>query len=156
MVNLVFCTKNSLLPTSSKGGGGFGCISSSSFGGGWEEALACTMLYGEEYSITLPTIDATNEPFNIGFKTANTQQQKMVTVAPNPANNQCTFSYSLANQEPATLQLFDIQGNLLEQHTLMGTGQLTLAVANLTTGLYYYKVIQQGFAQQTDQLIIVK
>jgi hypothetical protein len=114
------------------------------------------MLYGEEYSITLPTIDATNEPFNIGFKTANTQQQKMVTVAPNPANNQCTFSYSFANQEPATLQLFDIQGNLLEQHTLMGTGQLTLAVANLTTGLYYYKVIQQGFAQQTDQLIIVK
>ncbi len=49
MENLVFCTKNSLLPTFSFGGGGFGCINSSeggeglgcinsSEGGGWEEA----------------------------------------------------------------------------------------------------------------------
>ena len=38
MENLVFCIKDSLLPTSSKGGGVLGCINPSSFGGGWEEA----------------------------------------------------------------------------------------------------------------------
>ena len=134
MANLAFCIKNSLLPTSSKGGGGFGCISSSSFGGGWEEARAG------------------NSNWQTSFKTSNA----IIKLYPNPAANNFTIETQLATTDtPLTLNLYGLDGVLVLTKQI-NTNTAVISTETLNAGIYVCTVMQNGNVLQREKLVITK
>lgn len=117
---------------------------------------ALLMLYGEEYSIQLPSIDGTNEPFNIGFKTADSEQQKAVSVAPNPAKDAIQIEHHFAVDETGKFCLFSLDGQLLYNTTLVGDGNYAVSTQGMASGIYFYTIEQDGKLLQRNKIVIIK
>jgi hypothetical protein len=68
-------------------------------------------------------------------------------VRPNPSDREMWVSFSLPGNEPATLELVDITGRLVREHTVTGAGRRTLdlaAGARLSPGVYVIRLTQAG------------
>src|SRR5665648_27038 len=73
-----------------------------------------------------------------------------VLVYPNPANDFIQFDFPY-QQEPAFLQIFDIQGKLILERKL--TNQNPIPVSSLHKGVYIYKLQMKGMISKGKLLI---
>lgn len=118
---------------------------------------ALLMLYGEEYSITLPALDNTTEPFNIGFKTNSAdEQQPWVTLSPNPAKDAVQIQHHLADNQTGKFCLYSPDGQLLHSATLVGNGNYVLSTQNMASGVYFYTLEQNGQTLQRNKIVLIK
>jgi hypothetical protein len=78
---------------------------------------------------------------------------------PNPFNPVTTIEYYLPNSSHITLKLFDILGSevkLLDSgYRGGGVHKLSVTAENLTSGVYYYRLVTEGFIE-TQKMIIMK
>lgn len=80
-----------------------------------------------------------------------------ISIYPNPAKSVVTISYSGLNNLPATLTFIDMLGNVVSTSTLNNTtGQTTLDVSALSSGIYLYQFTGAGNLLKTGKLIIAK
>jgi len=87
-------------------------------------------------------IDTLVSKFAIGLKERNILNS-IISVSPNPANNNITISYQLKQSSAVIISVFDITGKLittLNQSGLAGLNQSTIDIANLKGGLYFLQV----------------
>jgi PKD repeat protein len=75
---------------------------------------------------------------------------------PNPTNNQTSLQYALADKQTANLQVYDMNGRIVNHATLTGAGEYNLDTHNLSSGLYMYLVTVDGIVITRDKLVIVK
>jgi subtilisin-like proprotein convertase family protein len=68
-----------------------------------------------------------------------TNLENIVSVYPNPVNNQLTVS-GLTNDIVATLTITDITGKTVRNPTISSVNQQTIDVSNLSTGVYFLKI----------------
>ena len=76
---------------------------------------------------------------NIGLESSND-----IVAYPNPFTDQ--FTVKLADLSTATIQVFDINGRLVENQTTNDTFEVELG-QNLSTGIYNVRVEQNGETQ---------
>jgi hypothetical protein len=163
MENLVFCIKSNTVDTvqnSSCTNSSFwrGVYYSSSFGGGWEEAAILYQARGYEFPVIIPPLNDGDVYGYTVFKqdmTANTNVP-FGKFVPNPTNNQTSLQYVLADKQTANLQVYDMNGRIVNHATLTGTGEYNLDTHNLSSGLYMYLVTVDGIVITRDKLVIVK
>jgi hypothetical protein len=68
-------------------------------------------------------------------------------IRPNPADRELWVSFSLPRAEPATLELIDVSGRRIREHTVAGPGRQTVDLAagsRLAPGLYIVRLTQNG------------
>ena len=78
---------------------------------------------------------------------------------PNPFNPGTTIKYSIPTQSKVIIKVFDILGNeietLVNEEKTAGTYELTWTIANLPSGVYFYK-LQAGNFIQTKKMVLLK
>ncbi|MCI0496200.1 T9SS type A sorting domain-containing protein, partial [candidate division KSB1 bacterium] len=78
---------------------------------------------------------------------------------PNPFNSTTTICYSLAKREKVTIELFNTTGQrvkiLLDEFQPAGQHVIHLNVAQLTSGLYFYR-IKAGSYSATRKMILMR
>jgi len=107
------------------------------------------------------------DPVNTDYSnvcTANSIQQNAINSTylqafPNPAHDQVTVNFSLINETTATLQLFDLLGNVVDMVSLSNAGagfhSATLVTKDLPQGTYFIKLITKDISK-TTKIIVVK
>ena len=75
---------------------------------------------------------------------------------PNPTNNQTSLQYALADKQTANVQVYDMNGRIVNHATLTGAGEYNLDTHNLSSGLYLYSVEQNGKILLRSKLAIIK
>ena len=70
------------------------------------------------------------------------QQENASNVFPNPSSTQATIEvHLLANELPATLKVFDPNGNeVTEEKNLGVNNSITISTLGLPAGIYYYDI----------------
>jgi len=78
---------------------------------------------------------------------------------PNPFNPSTTISYSIPNSSFVTLKVYDVLGNevavLVNQQQSAGKYNVTFNAANLSSGIYLYKIDVEGFSA-IKKLLLMK
>ncbi len=78
---------------------------------------------------------------------------------PNPFNPETKISYTVARAGRVTIRVYDILGKevatLMDGERQPGSYQATFSAANLTSGVYYYRMTAGGYAA-TRRMIVVK
>jgi hypothetical protein len=96
--------------------------------------------YGTTCTITTPGV-APNSPILLNL---NEGFEESISVYPNPFNNE--FSIMLPTSDGANIQLFDINGRLIENRQVQDEYEITMG-QNLNTGVYLVRVEQNGETQ---------
>ena len=74
---------------------------------------------------------------------------------PNPAANNLTLSYYSQRSINTLFEIYDVIGNKVISSKL-NSSQTVVDITNLTSGVYFYKVMADGVNIKTDKLIIMK
>ena len=70
---------------------------------------------------------------------------------PNPSNEYTTLDI---DQSPVTFLLYDMTGNIIFRRDNLQSGTYTFSTANISNGLYYYRIISGSQDVSHDRLII--
>jgi hypothetical protein len=84
--------------------------------------------------------------------------EDLMTIYPNPANNQITLNFTLPdNTSEATLHLYGIDGRFIEQYTISSKQKtMELNVANFANGTYIYLLSADGKLIARKKLNVAK
>jgi hypothetical protein len=94
------------------------------------------------------------DPYSIIPKTFELNQNY-----PNPFNPETKIKFGLPKEGNVKLTVFDASGRQIEelvnQKLNAGTFEVTWNGSNLSSGIYFYKLVAEGFAE-TKKMIMVK
>ena len=101
-----------------------------------------------------------------GLKSSNVtlNQYKLSQNYPNPFNPSTTIRYSIPSVETeyfpsVQLKVYDILGNevatLVDENKPAGTYEVKFDAANLASGIYFYKLIADGYIS-TKKMVLLK
>ncbi len=113
---------------------------------------------GYEFPFEIPKMEGGDAWYTV-FKNATDNSATTLPViefSPNPAKNKLQINYTLATNEQANLNLFDINGRLMHFLTVKGQGKQNISVANYPEGLYFYTLEKEGRILHRNKLLIVK
>ena len=78
---------------------------------------------------------------------------------PNPFNPSTIISYSIPQGSFVSLKVYDLLGNeiatLVDEEKHAGSYEVEFVVVGLPSGIYFYKLIANGFTQ-TKKMILIK
>ncbi len=82
---------------------------------------------------------------------------KTINVYPNPAQDKINFNLDLIDSKNASLEIYDILGNRIEQRTLINnTNNVSIDLNLYTSGIYTFKIINQEEQIYTSKFIVSK
>lgn len=106
-----------------------------------EADSACTIVY---FNGTTTAIDEISETSFSEFH-------------PNPTPSTTILNYNLPSNKQAEVLFFDMMGNLVKKHQLMGQdAQLKISVSDLKAGLYFANIMVDGQLQEIKRLVVTK
>jgi len=86
----------------------------------------------------------------------DTIKTSYLKVYPNPAKEQVTITYQLANSS-GLFELYDVTGRLVTSFDITtSSGQMTLSVADIPSGIYIYKLVSDGDSDKLGKLAVIK
>jgi hypothetical protein len=114
------------------------------------EILVVENYLSEKYNIVLGIEDQSNEI---------PSQFILAQNYPNPFNPSTTIHFSLPSSEFVTLKVFDVLGNevatLVNEEKATGSYEVNFNAANLSSGVYLYK-LQAGSFIETKKMLLLK
>ncbi|MEM9884557.1 MAG: tail fiber domain-containing protein [Bacteroidota bacterium] len=93
------------------------------------------------------------------IESALEQGEMLAQNHPNPFQDYTTISYNLpANVKTAQLQIMDAQGHLTSSIPLqqLGVGQVAINTTNLSSGVYYYRLLVDGQVMESKKMNLVR
>jgi photosystem II stability/assembly factor-like uncharacterized protein len=80
-----------------------------------------------------------------------------IVLSPNPNNGNMSLTYYLGEADQASMSIYDISGRIVASYSLnIQSGLLNINNEQLTSGVYFYKVIVDNQEVKRDKIIIVK
>jgi hypothetical protein len=114
--------------------------------GSWNtNAISSATLSGGSYSLALTGVTSFS-PFavfgkNIALGVASISASDMLYVYPNPATDRLTIQ--TGSTDKITVEISDLNGQIVSKYELAGSNN-TIEVANLSTGSYLVRVLNNG------------
>jgi len=103
-----------------------------------------------------------NPTGNIGIQNISTEIPSKYSLSqnyPNPFNSMCNVQFSMSNAGNVKLVVYDIMGRevqtLVNERLNAGTYETTFDGTMLTSGVYFYKLVTDGFTE-TKKMILIK
>ncbi len=119
------------------------------FSGNW-------VSFGEDANKELYIIDIGGSIYKIkGGEIAGTENfslENSLTMLPNPASE--NVSFSLKNDNIATIQLFDIRGRVVFSEKYISNNNKTISVSNLNSGIYFANIISEKGLSTVKKLMV--
>jgi hypothetical protein len=82
-----------------------------------------------------------------GIEKINADNNMMLGLYPNPAKNSTTVTVKLSKPEQVSVELYDIQGNLVKsvakERAPEGLNQYSVSLADMSAGVYYVRLITE-------------
>ncbi|MFK7774453.1 MAG: T9SS type A sorting domain-containing protein [Saprospiraceae bacterium] len=103
-----------------------------------------------EFTIDLVELRGLN-PTNINETTPLSE----INVFPNPAQDALTFESVLGIEKNTIVQVFDLQGKLMNQFNFSGNQQ-RIDVSNWSNGMYFYQILNDGEKIKNGKVSIIK
>jgi len=114
------------------------------------------MAYGEEILVQLPPLpDDLTEGEPIQFKNG-AENTDLINLYPNPATNQLQVQYRLPHKQEASLEIYNTLGKCVYRQHITHTGNLHLPIADWASGMYYYRLVQDGKTVVSKKLMVVQ
>ena len=108
--------------------------------------------YEETIEVVIPTGSKARLANEEETKTTN--KDSFVKVFPNPANGNITINHNLAAKEGViSLEIMDVMGRVLINKTINNTNN-QIDINQLSSGLYFYNVIQNDKMVQSGKLVV--
>lgn len=85
---------------------------------------------------------------------ADVTDKELITVYPNPAQNNITVSLN-SNNTKANIVIYSIDGKMVKQQ-ILNSGNTILSTNDLQNGMYYYCIFDDNKILQQSKLIIIK
>jgi len=102
-----------------------------------------------------------NPTGNIGIQNISTETPSKYSLSqnyPNPFNSMCNVQFTMRNAGNAELVVYDVQGRevqtLVNESLKPGTYEVKFDGSQLTSGVYFYKLITDGFTETRKMLLI--
>jgi hypothetical protein len=77
---------------------------------------------------------------------------------PNPFNPTTKINYSIPHSGDVQIKVFDILGNeiitLVDEYKIAGVYELTFDADNLPSGVYFYRMVTEGFSQSSKMILL--
>ncbi|GAB4142318.1 MAG: hypothetical protein Fur0041_17450 [Bacteroidia bacterium] len=96
---------------------------------------------------------------NVSYRTSGENETSVNTSSlyPNPAKGSVTVEINLLPEETGVLEIFDINGRLIQKQTVSGETQLaTLDVSAVEAGIYMVRLNVNGETRMNERLVILK
>jgi photosystem II stability/assembly factor-like uncharacterized protein len=89
----------------------------------------------------------------------SSQDSLIISIFPNPTQNQVTFQYNLPSVQLVTLAVFDAAGNLVAnilQRILQNPGIITLPMSttNFASGTYFFRLLSDNYSSTGSFIVI--
>jgi PKD repeat protein len=124
----------------------------------YQVKLIATNSFGSDTIIRTKYVHAT-PLIGIGNNEITLKEYKLEQNYPNPFNPTTSIKYSIAKSGFVTLKVYDITGRLVQtlvnDNLLSGTYEVTFNEENLTSGIYFYKLITKDFTE-TKRMLLIK
>ncbi|OWY26257.1 hypothetical protein BVG80_00030, partial [Sphingobacteriales bacterium TSM_CSM] len=120
------------------------------------------LAHGEEYQQNLPPLPdelmTANWQMYINYKQAGlvTNSETHISILPNPSQNEVSIHFQTTNLQPQELLFFDLTGKLRFKQILSSAGTYQLNTIDWSDGMYFYRLIQNGYVTSAGKLIILK
>jgi hypothetical protein len=113
------------------------------------------LLYGEEYSITLPSLDSLAN-VAIAFKT-QPLPLALNGLYPNPAKDAIHYDANvLPSSTEVNILIYNFQGQNIINYTAKGGDILNISADKLPVGMYFYQISHNGQIVLKDKLVLLK
>lgn len=80
----------------------------------------------------------------------------VIKVYPNPASSYATFIYSGIESHEMRLQIWNVNGQLVEHHDMDNSGEFRLNTTEFEPGIYLWTLVNNGDVIGRDRLVIVR
>ena len=85
---------------------------------------------------------------------STTKTNNDISVFPNPANDELTIEYHLANNEDAVFEIIDLTGRIVSTKTLISGRRIEMVdIHALIQGMYLYRASQKNLQVSTGKII---
>lgn len=100
------------------------------------------------------SVRITYSPTNVGIQ-EQAPAKSLLSASPNPANNEVTFSYSLASGTEGKIVILQLTGTTVAEIPVDGSkGSVTFPASEIRDGLYFYYLVADGKVCSAKKLII--
>ena len=138
----------------------------------WNEPMNASQIFIYEIQVAglyeyecIPHSPFMNGTINASLSNVNLISQqvpesfKLSQNYPNPFNPSTSIKFSLPNSSFTTLKVYNLVGQeietLVNENLNAGTYEATLNGANLTSGIYFYKINADGYSE-TKKMMLIK
>jgi Secretion system C-terminal sorting domain len=80
---------------------------------------------------------------------------KLVSIYPNPTNNECTISYYGFLPKNANVTIYDLAGRLIHTYPLTSS-ETTISIADLSPGMYVCRIDVDGSGGVSKKLVVMR
>lgn len=93
--------------------------------------------------------------YGTGLGETGLAKANLTNAFPNPANSKVTIGYSVSAEDQGNIVIRDVLGSVkFIQPLESGAGKVTISVAGLTDGIYFYSLEVEGKSVQTRKLMV--
>tara|TARA_R110002072_G_scaffold14272_2_gene59359 strand:- start:56557 stop:58890 length:2334 start_codon:yes stop_codon:yes gene_type:complete len=113
-----------------------------------------TATFSDETSCTFTNTNAGTAPTSCGTLGVNdTQLSNLFTLSPNPASTRISITLNQADLSNSRITMYNLLGQKLRDITMKNVSDITVDIENLSSGLYYIKLEDNGISE-TQKLLI--
>ena len=124
---------------------------------GWAEgwAKSISTLYGSHFPPEYVTTDVEERAMEQEVENAN---QNWLTVQPNPASDYVVFAFTFPkNIQSVSVSIFDANGKVVSNQENIAASDTYIWKSNgIPSGIYFYKVVENGTIHQSGKIILNK
>jgi len=91
----------------------------------------------------------------LGINNTLLTSNSKISVFPNPSDNVANFAYKLTQGTSASVIIRNILGSVVKEFSLDNQeGKIAITTADLSNGIYFYSLLENGISKSTRKLIV--
>ena len=118
-------------------------------------ALIRYVFYDQDHPSDTVCVNVKYDTRPLGIDNNLLKNNTKISAYPNPANNAVSFVYKISEGTTSSIFVRNLLGSLVKEINLNNAeGKIILNTSDLSDGVYFYSIIENGFSISTRKLIV--